>query len=92
MGSDMQEVQPEEGKSADLVSENIECLKELFPEAVSENGFNFDILRQLLGDVSVLDEKAEEKYGLNWHGKKKARQIALMPSTGTLLPCPGCEC
>lgn len=25
---------------------------------------------------------------LSWHGKKKARQIALTPSTGTLLPCP----
>ena len=33
-------------------------------------------------------DEGEEKYGLNWHGKKKARQIALSPSTGTLLPCP----
>ena len=45
------------------------------------------MLRQLLGDASVLDE-GEEKYGLSWHGKKKARQIALTPSMGTLLPCP----
>ena len=45
------------------------------------------MFRQLLGDAKVLDE-GEEKYGLNWHGKKKARQIALTPSTGTLLPCP----
>src|SRR5690606_8491046 len=28
------------------------------------------------------------KYGLNWHGKRRARQLALMPSTGTLRPCP----
>ena len=35
----------------------------------------------------MLDE-GEEKYGLNWHGKKKAQQIALTPSMGTLLPCP----
>lgn len=82
----MKKVQPEEGESADIVSENIERLKELFPDAFSEGGINFDVLRQLLGDAKVLDEGAE-KYGLNWHGKKKARQIALTPSTGTLLPC-----
>ena len=83
----MKRVQPKEGESADLVSENLDRMKELFPEAFSEGGINFDVLRQLLGDAKVLDE-GEEKYGLNWHGKKTARQIALMPSTGTLLPCP----
>ena len=83
----MQKVRREDSQSADIVSENIECLKELFPEAFTEGGVNFDMLRQLLGDAKVLDE-GEEKYGLNWHGKKKARQIALTPSTGTLLPCP----
>ena len=34
-----------------------------------------------------MDER-DEKYGLNWHGKRRARQIALTPSTGTLRPCP----
>lgn len=87
MGSEMKKVELEDGQSADIVSENISKLKELFPDAFSEGGVNFDTLRQLLGDASVLDE-GEEKYGLNWHGKKKARQIALTPSTGTLLPCP----
>jgi len=83
----MKKVKPEDGQSADIVAENIEHLKELFPEAFTEGGVNFDTLRQLLGDAKVLDE-GEEKYGLNWHGKKKARQIALIPSMGTLLPCP----
>ncbi|WP_417667254.1 site-specific DNA-methyltransferase [Pseudidiomarina sp.] len=83
----MEQVKFEDGQSLDVVSENIERLKELFPDAFSEGGINFDTLRQLLGDAAVLDE-GEEKYGLNWHGKKKARQIALTPSTGTLLPCP----
>lgn len=83
----MKKVELEDGQSADIVSENISKLKELFPDAFSEGGVNFDTLRQLLGDASVLDE-GEEKYGLNWHGKKKARQIALTPSTGTLLPFP----
>lgn len=83
----MKKVTLEEGQSLDMVSENIEKLKDLFPDAFTEGGVHFDTLRQLLGDAAVLDE-GEEKYGLNWHGKKKARQIALTPSTGTLLPCP----
>ena len=43
------------------------------------------MLKQLLGDQ--VDER-EERYGLNWHGKRRARQLALTPSTGTLRPCP----
>ena len=72
-------------QSADIVAGNIEALKDLLPEAFKEGGIDFDVLRQLLG--GAVDEK-DEKYGLNWHGKRKARQIALTPSTGTLLPCP----
>lgn len=83
----MKKITNQDGQSADIVSDNIEKLKELFPDAFTENGVDFDVLRQLLGDTAVLVQ-GEEKYGLNWHGKKKARQIALTPSTGTLLPCP----
>ena len=83
----MKNITTKDGQSADLIGDNIEYMKQLFPEAFSENGVDFDVLRQLLGDASVLDE-GEEKYGLNWHGKKKARQIAWTPSMGTLLPCP----
>ncbi len=83
----MKQVELQDGASADIVQENVQHLKELFPDAFTENGVDFDTLRQLLGDLKVLDE-GEEKYGLNWHGKKQARQIALTPSLGTLLPCP----
>ena len=83
----MKPVELKDGYSADVVSENIEKIKEIFPEVFSEGGVNFDTLRQLLGDKFVLDE-GEEKYGLNWNGKKKSRQVSLTPSTGTLLPCP----
>lgn len=75
---------PEAG-SADIIAANLEQLKALFPEAVTEDGVNVDVLNQLIGKT-VTD--SEEKYGLNWHGKRKARQLALMPSTGTLRPCP----
>ena len=71
--------------SADVVTENIEHLKTLFPEAFTEGKVDFEVLKQLLG--GAVDER-EEKYGLNWHGKRQARQLALTPSTGTLRPCP----
>ncbi len=74
-----------EAKTADVVTANLEKLKNLFPEAVSEDGVNVDVLNQLIGRT-VTD--ADEKYGLNWHGKRKARQLALTPSMGTLRPCP----
>lgn len=83
----MDRVTLQDGESANIVNGNIEQLRVIFPEVFGEGGVNFDVLRQLLGDAGVIDE-GEEKYGLNWHGKKKARQIALTPSTGTLLPCP----
>ncbi|MCE1181033.1 MAG: site-specific DNA-methyltransferase [Rhodocyclales bacterium] len=77
-------------QSANIVADNLAQLKALFPELVTEgaNGaaINVDVLKALVGDQTVTD--ADEKYGLNWHGKKKARQIALTPSTGTLRPCP----
>ena len=74
-----------ETRSADIVAENLEHLKVLFPEAFTDGKVDFDVLRQLLG--GGVDER-EEKYGLNWHGKRQARQLALTPSTGTLRPCP----
>ncbi len=72
-------------QSADIVTENIERLKELFPEAFTEGKIDFEVLKQLLG--GEIDER-EEKYGLNWHSKRRARQLALTPSSGTLRPCP----
>lgn len=72
-------------KSADIVAGNIDALKALFPEAFTEGKIDFEVLKGLLG--AAVDER-DEKYGLNWHGKRRARQIALTPSTGTLLPCP----
>ncbi len=81
-------------QSADLTADNIAKLKALFPELVTETtaggkttaALNIDVLKALIGDATATD--VDEKYGLNWHGKRKARQIALTPSTGTLRPCP----
>ena len=77
-----------EAQSADIVADNIAKLKALFPELLTEGAsgmeVNFDVLSQLVGKVAT---DADEKYGLNWHGKRRARQLALTPSTGTLRPC-----
>ena len=79
-----------EAQSANLVAENVAQLKALFPSVVTEGptgaAVNVDVLKALVGDAAVTD--AEERYGLNWHGKRRARQLALTPSTGTLRPCP----
>jgi adenine-specific DNA-methyltransferase len=82
----MQKITAKDGQSANIIKENIAQLKALFPDVITENGVDFDTLRQLLGDAQELDQ-GEEKYGLSWHGKKRALQIALTPSLGTLLPC-----
>jgi adenine-specific DNA-methyltransferase len=74
-----------ETRSPDVVAENVEQLKTIFPEAFTEEKVDFEVLKQLLGGAV---EEREEKYGLNWHGKRRARQLALTPSTGTLRPSP----
>ncbi|MDQ0504189.1 site-specific DNA-methyltransferase [Xanthobacter agilis] len=74
-----------EAQSADLMANNVVALKSLFPEIAVEGKLDLDLLKELLG-LSVA--QSDERFGLNWHGKRKARQIALTPSLGTLLPCP----
>ncbi|MBD8633967.1 site-specific DNA-methyltransferase [Oxalobacteraceae sp. CFBP 8755] len=79
-----------EAKSIDLVASNIKQLKALFPELITEGiagvTVNVDVLKTLVGDQTATD--ADEKFGLNWHGKRKARKLALTPSSGTLRPRP----
>lgn len=73
-----------DGKSMDIVEQNIEQLKELFPEVFSEGKIKFDQLQELLGNYVAADE---DHYNFTWHGKRKAGRIAQTPSTGTLRPC-----
>lgn len=78
-------LQDTDTKSLDIIADNIAQLQALFPDAFTEGQIDFAVLKQLLG--GTIDDR-EEKYSLNWHGKRRARQLALMPSTGTLRPCP----
>ncbi|RYU64320.1 site-specific DNA-methyltransferase [Aliivibrio finisterrensis] len=73
-----------EAKSLDITQQNIEQLKQLFPDVFSENKIDFEALKAVLGEE--IDD-SEERYNFSWNGKAKARQIAQTPSTGTLRPC-----
>ena len=72
------------GTSKDIVSENIEKLKELFPEVFSEGKIDFKKLEEELGNFTCNEP---ERYNFTWAGKSEAKKIAQTPSTGTLRPC-----
>ncbi len=74
-----------ESRSPDLAADNLERMRGIFPQAFGEGGIDFSILRQLLGDAV---DDGDEKYGLSWSGKRRARRLALTPSAGTLRPHP----
>ena len=69
--------------SPDLTQENIEKLKELFPEVVTEGKIDFDMLKTVLG--KEVDDR-NERYRFEWHGKREALLGAQQPSKGTLRP------
>ena len=80
--------------SPDLTQDHIARLRELFPgcvtEAKGEGGavrlaVDFDLLRQELSGSLV--EGPQERYQLNWPGKREALLTANAPIAKTLRPC-----
>lgn len=80
--------------SPDLTEDNIARIRELFPgcvtEARREDGsirlmVDFEQLRQELSDSIV--EGPQERYHLNWPGKRDALLTANSPIAKTLRPC-----
>jgi len=80
--------------SPNLTQENVVRIRELFPncvtEAKGEDGavklaVDFDQLRQELGESIV--EGPQERYTLNWPGKREAMLAANAPIAKTLRPC-----
>jgi len=71
------------GKSVDIVKENINKLKELFPDVFSEGKIDFEKLQEELGEFV---ETKNERYNFTWAGKQNAKKIAQTLSTGTLRP------
>lgn len=75
-------------KSENIIDDNIEYIREKFPNVVveSEKGYaiDFNVLKQELSDVIV--DETKEKYQLTWPGKKEAIVTANTPTTKTLRP------
>ena len=80
-------------ESKDNVQGNIEKIRELFPNAVTEvlrDGkptlkVDFDVLKQEISDT-LIDDK-EERYQFTWPDKKKSILLANTPINATLRPC-----
>lgn len=71
-------------ESVDLTQQNIEKLKELFPEILTDgNKIDFDMLQTILGE-EIDGEK--ERYSFTWPGKRDVIAGAQQPSKGTLRP------
>ena len=73
-----------DGKSKNIFNENIEILKELFPEIVSEDKIDFDKFKTIFG--AEIDDSTE-RYAFTWPGKIQAIKESQKQSTGTLRPC-----
>ena len=80
--------------TANLVAKNIEKLTALFPNCITETrneqgeiikGVDFDLLRQELSEALV--EGVQERYTLNWVGRKESILTANAPIAKTLRPC-----
>lgn len=80
--------------SPNLTQENIARIRELFPGCVTEAqgddgqlrlSVDFDQLRQELSESIV--EGPQERYHLNWPGKREALLTANAPIARTLRPC-----
>ena len=73
-----------DGKSLDIAGEKRDKLREIIPEAFTENKIDWEKLKAALGDDI---EFKNERYVLNWAGKSDAFRALQAPSTDTLVPC-----
>jgi len=80
-------------QTKNLIEENIETIKTMFPEVVTEGRdpegkirevIDFERLKEILGDeIST----SSEHYEFTWVGKRDARRLAATPINKTLRPC-----
>lgn len=71
-------------RSLDIKADQLESLRNLFPELRSESGgIDFDRLKQMLGGAV---DTGKERYGLSWPGKGACFTTIQSTSYGTLLP------
>ena len=80
-------------KTENITQGNIERIRQLFPNAVTEakkNGktelaIDFDVLKQELSESLIGEGK--ERYQMTWPGKRQAIVLANTSTTDTLRPC-----
>jgi adenine-specific DNA-methyltransferase len=73
-----------QGESLDLHQQDINRLKEIFPEVLTDGEkIDFDKLKDLLAEEV---DDSPERYNFTWNGKREAIKQANTPTTGTLLP------
>ena len=73
------------GMSMNIEQTNLDKLRLVFPECVSEGKLDIDKLLSLCGEYIDNDF---EKYKFEWKGKADCLRLAQKRSTGTLRPCP----
>lgn len=67
------------------ITEDIKAqLKAIMPQVFSEGKIDFEKLKLTLGE-EISD--SEERFGLQWAGKKESFKVIQEPSIGTLKPC-----
>ncbi len=83
-------VEPVPKTIPDIIQEQVEQLKRIFPECVTEDGdgpaVDFDLLRAALGEADALAD--EDAYTFTWAGKEEAFRAIQTPSAASLAPAP----
>ena len=74
------------GETLNIVQDQLEKLKQLFPETITEGKIDWEKLQSTLGKENI--EFSNERYVLNWAGKSEAFKVLQQTTTATLKPVP----
>jgi len=74
-----------DGKPLHILQDNIEKLKQLFPNVFSEDKIDMEKFKAVFSDNINF---SNERYVLNWAGKSDAFKNLQIPTTATLKPVP----
>lgn len=73
------------GESLNILQDNLEKLKQLFPDVFSEGEIDIEKFKATFSDNINF---SNERYVLNWAGKGDAFKVLQVPTTATLKPVP----
>ncbi len=74
------------GESLNIQQDQLEKLKQIFPETITEGKIDWEKLQATLGKENI--EFRNERYVLNWAGKTEAFKVLQQSTTATLKPAP----